>query len=133
MTVNQHARGHALHFIELSQLSLGIEAHVKRWVKLIQEFIRIGSVPIQIDGNYPEPLSFVGALHRLHPRKRLSARSAPRCPEIYINNAATQTGEIQRRGGVSRYHEHETNAHENASHHPGLTPSRSPNRRVLCT
>jgi hypothetical protein len=72
-------------------------------VKLIQEFIRIGTVGIKIDGNYFEPLCLVGGLHILHPRKRLSARSAPGCPEIQIDNATAKTGEIKRRGGMGRH------------------------------
>src|SRR5580700_5442031 len=82
MAVDQHARRHPSHLVELRQLGIWVEAHGKCWMKLRQELIRIGAIPIQIDGNYFKPLCFVGAFHNFHPRERLSARPAPRCPEI---------------------------------------------------
>src|ERR1022692_858868 len=77
MAIDQHTGGHAFDSVELGRLSFRIEAHVKRRFELIQKFVRIEAVSIQIDGDYREALPFVGLGHTLHPGKRLSARTAP--------------------------------------------------------
>src|ERR1700722_4817669 len=71
MAVDQHTRGHALYFVEFRELPLRIEAHVERGMKLLQEFVGVGAIPIEIDGNYLEALRTISALQNLHPRKRL--------------------------------------------------------------
>jgi hypothetical protein len=46
----------------------------------------------------------------------LLARPAPGSPEIQVDDATAKSGQIERRRGVRRHHEKETNTGENASH-----------------
>jgi len=50
---------------------------------------------VEGDGDDHEPRRSVPSDHRLHPRKRLRARGAPRSPEIEDNDLAVVRGEIQ--------------------------------------
>src|ERR1700722_6475938 len=136
MAVDQHARGHAMHLVKLRELSVRVEVNVECRMELFQEFIRTLGVGFEIDGKYLEPLRFVGALQGLHPRKRLFARPAPRCPKVQVHDATTGVRQVKRRGGVSGIEHSQANAHENESHphgHPVPCPPNHLLRYLLLT
>src|ERR1700733_1327014 len=56
MAVDQHARWHALHFVEFGELSFRVKAQIEGRVKLMQEFVCSGAVSVQIDGHDLQPL-----------------------------------------------------------------------------
>jgi hypothetical protein len=67
MTVYEHTRGHTLYLVEFRKLPAWIETHFEWGVKSPQEFVRIGSIPIEIHGNNLEPLCSVRVLQNFHP------------------------------------------------------------------
>jgi hypothetical protein len=100
VAIDDHARGHAVDLEALGDRSLWVEAHVEIGFEFGEEPVCVLLRPVEVDGYYRQALALVRILHSLHPGKGLPAGRAPRCPKVQIDDAAAQTVEIERRGGI---------------------------------
>ncbi|HEY2780306.1 MAG TPA: hypothetical protein VGI90_06015 [Steroidobacteraceae bacterium] len=82
--------GHSLHLVLLCKLALRIKFNAKRRLEFRQKPLRILAFNIDINREDDQAPRAIGVLHLLHPRKRLTARGAPRRPEIQIYDATSK-------------------------------------------
>ncbi len=88
LTVDQHRRGHRGNAKPARAFTVGTPGQWKTRRVPRQETLRIFALFIHVDPQHDEPARTEFVVERIHERERLSTGSAPRRPEVHVDDLA---------------------------------------------
>src|SRR6187399_1274016 len=94
--IEDEGTGHALNFELLCEVALRIENDFEFDRHVSQEAIGIGTFRIHIHADDRQAAAAITFAHGVEPGDRLTARLAPRSPEIHDHHVAAMTRDVER-------------------------------------
>src|SRR6266853_4809682 len=94
--IDQIGARHALNRVRLRRSTLVIVDHGEAGGIDLKKLLRVGTAPIDVDGDNGKAAVTVTLLHLIHPRERSSTRRAPRSPKIDVYDSAPKIRERHR-------------------------------------